>query len=52
MLKIIKFSGLGLGMLLTSQMPCVLGQFADIMHNIIEILHDVMKCDDNGTYSE
>ncbi|XP_077291113.1 importin beta11 isoform X2 [Arctopsyche grandis] len=45
-----KIIGLGLSVLLTSQIPCVLGRFPAIMQNITEILNDIMKSEDNGAY--
>ncbi|RVE47622.1 hypothetical protein evm_007719 [Chilo suppressalis] len=45
-----KVVGLGLAALLTTQNPTVLQRFPAILLNLTEVLHDVMKTEDNGTF--
>ncbi|KAL0821295.1 hypothetical protein ABMA28_005894 [Loxostege sticticalis] len=45
-----KVVGLGLAALLTTQNPTVLQRFPAILLNLTEVLNDVMKTEDNGTY--
>ncbi|KAL4717034.1 hypothetical protein ACJJTC_016921 [Scirpophaga incertulas] len=45
-----KVIGLGLAALLTTQNATVLQKFPAILLNLTEVLNDVMKTDDNGTY--
>ncbi|XP_059060913.1 importin-11 [Achroia grisella] len=45
-----KVVGLGLAALLTTQNATVLERFPAILLNLTEVLNDVMKTEDNGTY--
>ncbi|KPJ14447.1 Importin-11 [Papilio machaon] len=47
-----KVVGLGLAALLTTQNATVLQRFPAILLNLTEVLNDVMKTEDNGTYVE
>ncbi|XP_075979349.1 importin beta11 [Anticarsia gemmatalis] len=45
-----KVVGLGLAALLTTQNATVLQRFSAILMNLTEVLNDVMKAEDNGSY--